>query len=96
MNVFERFIANECPPESGSVLWINTSKTPLTLNMRVGNEWQVLGAFYDAKSMEKILATLGEFEDPENTVANILEYLKGFFVEITEQDVQAMFVTNNN
>lgn len=94
MTAYERFLAMECPPENGSVLWINTSEVPYTLNMRVGNEWQVLGAFYDQKAMEKILNILGEFTDPNNSVASILESIKEFLVVPTEEEIHAMFATN--
>ena len=93
MTAYERFLAMECPPENGSVLWINTSKVPYTLNMRVGNEWQVLTS-YDQKTMEKILNILGEFTDPNNSVASILESIKEFLVVPTEEEIHAMFATN--
>ena len=93
MTAYERFLAMECPPENGSVLWINTSEVPYTLNMRVGNEWQVLTS-YDQKAMEKIFNILGEFTDPNNSVASILESIKEFLVVPTEEEIHAMFATN--
>lgn len=92
MKVFERFIARECPPENGSVLWINTSVYPVTLNWKNGCQWEQIGG--DSESIAKILSILGEFEDSDNTVAKILEYLNNFFTPITEQEIHNMFVIN--
>lgn len=94
MRVFERFIANECPPENGSVLWINVSEDPITLNMKVGDKWVVMGAFYDAESLKKVLEILGEFEDPNNTVALILEQVQAALEEASYQEILDMFIEN--
>ena len=95
MTVFERFIASPCPPENGSVLWINTSKTPITLNMQLGGQWQVLGAVYDAEMLQKILDAIGEVNLPEypdvNSVAEVTELILSILELPTEAETRAMF-----
>lgn len=92
MTVYERLLANPCPPENGSVLWINTSKKPLTLNMRTPSGWQVLGAFYDAETLTEILRRIGTFTDPNATIAKDLEQILAIVEsEATEEEVRAMF-----
>lgn len=95
MQVFERFIASGCPPENGSVLWINTSKTPITLNMQLGGQWQVLGAIYDAEMLQKILDAIGEINLPEypdvDSLADAIKIIIDTLQLPTEAEIRAMF-----
>ena len=99
MNVFEKFIARETPPSNGSVLWINTSRTPITLNMEVAGQWQVLGAFYDAEILTAIkdaLVNLNIEDHPEiTTIADFAAYVIKVLDMPTEAETKAMFVLNN-
>jgi len=98
MIVFEKFIASSCPPANGSVLWVNTSKTPITLNMQLGGQWQVLGAFYDAEMLQKILEAIGEISVPEHpeirNISDVVTTILDLLDMPTQAETEAMFVLN--